>query len=267
MNSALRLEIADFLRELEMPLTLEFEGCDEHCRYFYFSRPKHSTTLFVISDDGAGNWQVMIDGLASYEDYRFFPYLADCLRIHLQAEVEGLEDGKTLYQHFDEEWISLCIGEEIAWLKATLSLVPRYYLEFPVIENTYVSLDILSRFGVNLYSSTPRIYGYVQYLLRHGLLPHALPDASCVPSGVTDDGEVEVDVPQHVPVGKVKSWQTDGAETWESFSREDVELLLQLAEGYRQGKEVAGVVLNDIGTLYQEGVGIPVDKHQAEYWF
>ena len=103
MNSALRLEIADFLRELEMPLTLEFEGCDEHCRYFYFSRPKHSTTLFVISDDGAGNWQVMIDGLASYEDYRFFPYLADCLRIHLQAEVEGLEDGKTLYQHFDEE--------------------------------------------------------------------------------------------------------------------------------------------------------------------
>ena len=101
--------------------------------YFYFSRPKHSTTLFVISDDGAGNWQVMIDGLASYEDYRFFPYLADCLRIHLQAEVEGLEDGKTLYQHFDEEWISLCIGEEIAWLKATLSLVPRYYLEFPVI--------------------------------------------------------------------------------------------------------------------------------------
>lgn len=267
MNSALRLEIADFLRELEMPLTLEFEGCDEHCRYFYFSRPKHSTTLFVISDDGAGNWQVMIDGLASYEDYRFFPYLADCLRIHLQAEVEGLEDGKTLYQHFDEEWISLCIGEEIAWLKATLSLAPRYYLEFPVIENTYVSLDILSRFGVNLYSSTPRIYGYVQYLLRHGLLPHALPDASCVPPGVTDDGEVEVDVPQHVPVGKVKSWQTDGAETWESFSREDVELLLQLAEGYRQGKEVAGVVLNDIGTLYQEGVGIPVDKHQAEYWF
>ena len=84
---------------------------------------------------------------------------------------------------------------------------------------------------------------------------------------MTDDGEVEVDVPQHVPVGKVKSWQTDGAETWESFSREDVELLLQLAEGYRQGKEVAGVVLNDIGTLYQEGVGIPVDKHQAEYWF
>ena len=96
----------------------------------------------------------------------------------------------------------LCIGEEIAWLKATLSLVPRYYLEFPVIENTYVSLDILSRFGVNLYSSTPRIYGYVQYLLRHGLLPHALPDASCVPPGVTDDGEVEVDVPQHVPVGR-----------------------------------------------------------------
>ena len=46
-----------------------------------------------------------------------------------------------------------------------------------------------------------------------------------------------------------------------------MELLLQLAEGYRQGKEVAGVVLNDIGTLYQEGVGIPVDKHQAEYWF
>ena len=168
MNSASRLHIAGFLRELETPLTLEFEGCDEHWRYYYFSRPEHSTTLFVIADDGEGGLQVMLDGLASYADYRFFPYLADCLRMHLQAEVEGLEGGKSLYQLFDEEWISLCIGEEIAWLKATLSVVPRYYLDFPVVENTYVSLDVLSRFGVNLYSSTPRIYGYVQYLLRHG---------------------------------------------------------------------------------------------------
>ena len=51
MNSALRLEIADFLRELEMPLTLEFEGCDEHCRYFYFFSFHLASVLFVGAVD------------------------------------------------------------------------------------------------------------------------------------------------------------------------------------------------------------------------
>ena len=36
MNSALRLEIADFLRELEMPLTLEFEAAMSIAGIFIF---------------------------------------------------------------------------------------------------------------------------------------------------------------------------------------------------------------------------------------
>ena len=79
--------------------------------------------------------------------------------------------------------------------------------------------------------------------------------------------DVEIDVPQHVSIGRVKSWQTDGTETWESFSREDVDMLLELGKEYREGTPVDGVVLNDIGTLYQEGVGVFPDGYQAEFWF
>ena len=65
----------------------------------------------------------------------------------------------------------------------------------------------------------------------------------------------------------MKSWQIDGAETWESYSREDTEMLLKLGEDYQSGREVAGVVLNDLGTIYQEGIGVGRDGLKAEYWF
>ena len=52
--------------------------------------------------------------------------------------------------------------------------------------------------------------------------------------------DVEIDVPQHVSIGRVKSWQTDGTETWESFSREDVDMLLELGKEYREGTPVDG---------------------------
>ena len=52
-----------------------------------------------------------------------------------------------------------------------------------------------------------------------------------------------------------------------SFSREDVDMLLELGKEYREGTPVDGVVLNDIGTLYQEGVGVFPDGYQAEFWF
>ena len=40
-----------------------------------------------------------------------------------------------------------------------------------------------------------------------------------------------------------------------------------MANDYKQGKPLHGVVLNDIGTLHQEGVGITTDGESAIYWF
>ena len=112
----------------------------------------------------------------------------------------------------------------------------------------------MKRYGVNLHSSTSRIYGYIQYLLRKGWLLEATKE-EFLADRMAYAMDVEIDVPQHVSIGRVKSWQTDGTETWESFSREDVDMLLELGKEYREGTPVDGVVLNDIGTLYQEGVG------------
>ena len=81
------------------------------------------------------------------------------------------------------------------------------------------------------------------------------------------DEEVEVDIPQHEAIGRVKSWQLDGSETYETYSQEDVEHLLSLASEYKEGKPLHGVVLNDIGTIHQEGIGMPVDGESAIYWF
>jgi TPR repeat protein len=82
-----------------------------------------------------------------------------------------------------------------------------------------------------------------------------------------EEDEIEVDVPQHEPIGRVKSWQLDGSETYETYSQEDVEHLLRLANEYKAGRPLHGVVLNDIGTIHQEGIGMPVNGEAAIYWF
>lgn len=151
-------------------------------------------------------------------------------------------------------------------LKSALSVFPRYYVGLPLEGTPYLSLALLAQYGVNLHSSTPRIYGYVQYIMRKGLLPQAT-DAELEEDRRREEMETEVDVPQHVSIGRVKSWQIDGAETWESYSREDTEMLVALGESYRAGADVAGVVLNDLGTIYQEGIGVERDGQKAEYWF
>ena len=223
--------------------------------------------LFVIAE-GPDEYEVMIDGLASYSDYKFFPYLTDCLCQHLNHESLVIPEsaGRTAYRVYDESWIEDSIGEEVAMLKSALSVFPRYYVGFPLEGVGYISLDLLAQYGVNLHSSTPRIYGYIQYIMRNGLLPQAT-DAELEEDRNREDQETEVDVPQHISIGRVKSWQIDGAETWESYSREDTEMLLKLGEDYQSGREVAGVVLNDLGTIYQEGIGVGRDGLKAEYWF
>ena len=125
---------------------------------------------------------------------------------------------------------------------------------------------MLAEVATGLHSSTPRIYGYSQFLMRNQRLKQATDEEFAADQKLSEQ-EIMVDVPQHTSIGKVKSWQLDGAETWESYAEEDIKRLLALGELYKQGKPVDGVVLNDLGTIYQEGIGVKQDGYLAEYWF
>ena len=251
--------------------------CDIHTQldgviYWYFHREETSTTLFALRFEAPAFYELSLDHLASYKDYQLFPYLIDSLRTFLNGELADFPKGTNVYQLLDEEWIEETIADEIAFLKGTLTLASQYYLAQPLDDMTFITLNSLYPYGVNLHSSTPRIYGYIQFLLRHHLLPH---DAACetdylnveTKDAVMEETEVEVDIPQHIPIGRVKSWQLDGSETYETYSQEDVDHLLVLAESHLQGRKLSGVVLNDIGTLHQEGIGIETDGEKAIYWF
>ena len=173
LNAASPLQIKDFFRKLEVPVELTVQGTYRGETHYYFHRPEHSTTSFVISDDMHGKIVIGMDGLSSYDDYKFFPYLIDTLGLHLNGHTPKLmsrEDGKTysVYERLGAQWIEDCIGEEIASLKVILSVIPRCYLELSKDGIRYVSLEQLKKYGVNLHSSTSRIYGYIQYLLRKG---------------------------------------------------------------------------------------------------
>ncbi len=252
-----------FLDYADIPgLLLHCCGTDEEGAVvcWFFARENISTTLFMLQKTEEG-YELHVDNLAAYDDLRFFPYLADTVTKFLDGEIADIQSD-SLYKSFDEEWVSDTISEEIAMLKGTLSIVSQYFPALPMTEQCYISLDTLRDFGVNLHSSTPRIYGYVQYMMRNGLAPCGeparLPDC---------DETIEVDIPQHTPIGRVKSWQLDGCETYETYSQEDVELLFSLADEHSKGKHLHGVVLNDIGTLFHEGVGIEKDGEKAIFWF
>lgn len=226
-----------------------------------FYREGQSTTLFSI-EQGEGVFVLSMDSLASYDDYGFFPYLVDTLCSYLCDRPYRSEDGKTAFQTFGEEWTEYCIGEEVAYLKCLLSIGQKYYFELALSDTfPYITEALLNAFGVTLHSSSPRIYGYIQYMLRHGLVPE---DEERDEMEIEDE---EVDVPQHESIGIVKSWQTDGAETTESYSTEDVDLLLAIGRRYEQGKHVPGVVLNDIGTVFEHGLGVEVDIPTAIKWY
>lgn len=254
--------------EFRQNIFLEFAGIngleciDMGDGIWRFFRHGISTTYVELLRSGDNEYYVNFDNLSSYSDYLLFPYLVDSLVKHLHGVVECCQENN-FYRLYDERWIESTIAEEIAVLKGTLSIVERYYVTLPLSDNVYISLDSLYDFGVGLHSSTPRIYGYVQYMMINQLLPIGIIDEQCEEASE----EVVVDIPQHVSVGQVKSWQLDGAETYESYSQEDIELLLQLAEKFKQGRKLHGVLLNDIGTIYQEGVGVEIDGEQAIYWF
>lgn len=212
---------------------------------WFFYRRKHAVTMFMI-EKTEDAYVLSMDRLASYDDYRFLPYLVDTLTFLLTDNSYRSDNGEDAFSVFNEEWAAEAMGEEVAFLKCFLSLGMKYYVALPISEaNVYVCNEALNAVGVSMYSSTPRIFGYVSYLLRHHLLP-----ADAVVSPAMMDEEVQVDVPQHHSLATVRSWQTDGAETTESYCKEDVELLLQLSRKYKAGEPVEGVVLNDIGTIF-----------------
>ena len=259
-NQALAFD--DFLSYMEIPsLVLDFVSETPDSLHWYFHREGTSTTLFSINYHLQETYEVSIDNLASYDDLKFFPYLVDSLAKFLN----GTLDIDHIYEELNEDWIEETIADEVAYLKATLTILPKYFLTQPMDDLAYVSLDTLAPFGVNLHSSTPRIYGYMQYLMRRRALP-CLKDWDEMDVPEVDE-EVEVDIPQHVAIGRVKSWQLDGSETYETYSQEDVNHLLSLAVEYKEGKPLHGVVLNDIGTLHQEGIGMPANGEEAIYWF
>lgn len=131
IHSSERLNLDAFLHELDVPVRFEFEGYDEERSYYYFSRPGISTTLFVIAE-GPDEYEVMIDGLASYSDYKFFPYLADCLCQHLNHESLVIPEsaGRTAYRVYDESWIEDSIGEEVAMLSPPCLCFPAIMWDF-----------------------------------------------------------------------------------------------------------------------------------------
>ena len=260
IESTERLYFEEFKKLLGIDDIVLAISPDEESEVWGFYREKHSTTMFVV-ERVERQYVLSMDMLASYEDYRFFPYLLDTLCSCLTDESYS-EDGKNAFQIYDEDWIAETIGEEIAYLKCVLKLGHGHYISLPITETSQcITERILNQYGVTIYSSTPCIYGYINYLLRHNLLTED--------DGVMDDEaeETMVDVPQHVSIGTVLSWQTDGSETTESYSAEDVQLLLSIAERYKRGESFEGVVLNDIGTIFEYAIGVPRNAEEAVYWF
>ncbi|MBE6288577.1 MAG: sel1 repeat family protein [Mediterranea massiliensis] len=235
--------------------------------YRLFHRPDISTSHIYLHRFNESEYRVSISSLAAYDDLRLYPYFVDSLAQHLNGEVEGMPEGATPYSLYNEDWREKTIADSVALLKATLSITPLFLIEQPLKPLLYINQNLLADMGVTLHSSTPRIYGYLQHLLLNDLLPQATPKEILKAHAKFYNREIRVEVPQHVSIGRVKSWQTDGSETYESYSVEDVKQLIRLAIDHIGGKSVEAVVLNDIATIHQEGIGIEKDEAAAIRWY
>lgn len=244
---------------------------DEETITYFFSRYQISTTPFSITIFEDDALALNIDCLAAYEDFQYYPELLDFLSRYLTGEDYRIEVEGQAYsaeEFYDEEWIDFTIGEGVAMLKAILAVSDKCFIAQAQCDYYYVTKELFSEYAVGLTSSTPRIYGYLQLMMGEKLLPQATElEAQREADNIPDSAQDMVDVPQHESIGEVKSWQTDGAETWESYSKEDVQMLLGIALAQSNGEFFCGEVLNDIGTLYHEGVGVEKDGKQAEHWF
>ena len=131
IHSKQMLTFDDFLSYLEIPsLVLDFVSEMPDSLHWYFHREGVSTTLFAINHNLQGTYEVSIDNLASYEDLKFFPYLVDSLAKFLNGRL----DIENIYEELDEDWIEETIADEVAYLKATLTILPKYFLAQPMDE-------------------------------------------------------------------------------------------------------------------------------------
>lgn len=272
IHSTSHLHFEDFVQFISLNDRLEllFHTPTTYGHAWYFYRPSRSTTFYTLTYQKPHTYILSMDNLASVEDYKLFPYLADSLAHFLNGSIEETSLENTIYQILNEDWMEDAIADEIARLKGSLTIFPKYYIHQSLQGAAYISVDALSRFGVTLTSATPRIYGYIQYMMQHNLLLVSTEEEIKQESQsalLKMHEEYDVDIPQHLSIGSVKSWQLNGEETFESYSQEDVDLLLLLAKNYLNGEKLEGVVLNDIGTIYQEGIGIGADGSIAAEWF
>lgn len=262
----------DFVSIDDLKILLQDKNADITSYVLY--RSKVSTTVLLIQYDTKGQYAVTFDQMSAYDDYRMLPYLLDSLYRYLnsepfeitQTDESGNSTKLSAYQYLNEKWRETQISEIVAYAKCVMSLHLPYTIELPMDNYWYVTESVLNQYGVDLHSSTPRIYGYIQYLLREGLLPFIdLDEEVKMPEDLGE--EIVVDVPKHVSIGTVQSWQTDGSITTESFCAQDVALLVNIGQRYEAGASVEGVVLNDLGTIYQEGIGVEKDVDMAIKWF
>ena len=63
--------LPQFLKYLDIPITQEFEGTEGNATFYYLQRPDHSTTFFLLVDCGEGTYEIGMDGMASFADYKF----------------------------------------------------------------------------------------------------------------------------------------------------------------------------------------------------
>ena len=75
-----------FHKVLGIKLQLNFTADFNQATYYYFTQ-KDSVTLFCLVDNRQGTLELCMDALASYSDYRLFPYLADTLHHFLRKTV------------------------------------------------------------------------------------------------------------------------------------------------------------------------------------
>lgn len=260
-DSTLDLDLDELLKGIgsETFLLEKVTDTQEEAVWRIFRKGKSTTPYVFVHFKEENQYSLFMESLASHADYAYFAdfsvVIADALRIDLQ------EEGIDIDSLRNEDWIAESIGEEVAYLKAVLFAGYPYMFSYGNDEDYFVDNDALAQFGVSVKSSTPRIYGYVQYAIKNNLLK------TC--RNLSDEyPDIEVEVPEHKSIAKVKSWQADGSETWESYCSEDADLLLEIGRRYKNGDLVPeGVVLNDLGTLYQEGISVSKDNREAVFWF
>lgn len=141
IHSSAPLDFDAYVQFMSMSDSVElaFQTPTEDGYEWYFYRPSSSTTAFIITFQNSDTYIVSMDCLASVDDYKFFPYLVDSLANYLGGSIEELGNAKNIYQLLNEEWMEDTIADEIARIKGSLTIFPKYYIGQSLVGAAYVS--------------------------------------------------------------------------------------------------------------------------------